>query len=160
MNSLAIFLILLGFLWLLAGIALLLHRLHPRTGLTPLMMYLGAIAAVMQLQGLRAIELQFESIRITLDAAVLLPVLLFGVLIVYITNGSVRGRSAALGIILISGLEIIFQAVIDYLPQESAVNIIVPIQKYSLRIISASAVTLAITLMVLLLSYQTLGSVG
>lgn len=158
MNSLAIFLILLGFLWLLAGIALLLHRLHPRTGLTPLMMYLGAIAAVMQLQGLRAIELQFESIRITLDAAVLLPVLLFGVLIVYITNGSVRGRSAALGIILISGLEIIFQAVIDYLPQESAVNIIVPIQKYSLRIISASAVTLAITLMVLLLSYQSISN--
>ncbi len=153
MSSFATILVLLGFLWILAGIALLLHRLYPRTGLTPLMMYLGAIAAVMQVQGLRAIEFSVRDYCFNLDGAVLLPVLLFGLLIVYITNGSVRGRSAALGVMLISVLEIGFQALLYILPEISNIEFIF-LQTYSLRIIAASVVTLAVDIIVLFLGYQ------
>jgi len=153
MSSAITIFILLGFLWILAGIALLLHHLHPRTGLTPLMMYLGAIAAAMQLQGLRAIDVSFQDSSITLDAAILLPVLLFGILIVYITNGSVRGRSAAWGVLLISILVISFQGLLFKLPK--IINIeYVFLQTYSLRVIAASIFTLPVDIIVLILGYQ------
>ncbi len=150
-------LILLGFLWFFAGIVLLLHRLYPRTGLAPLMMYLGAIAAVMQLQGLRAIEFAVGNYRFNLDAAVLLPVLLFGLLIIYVTNGSVQGRAAALGIMLISALEIGFQALLYILPEISNIEFVF-LQTYSLRIIAASLVTLIVDISVLFLGYQCLSN--
>lgn len=157
MSSFATILLLLGFLWLLAGIALFLHWLYPRTGLTPLMMYLGAIAAVMQVQGLRAVEVSFSGFSFGLYGAVLLPVLLFGILIVYITNGSVRGRSTVLGIMLISGLVISFQALLYYLPQISNIEFTF-LQTYSLRIIFASMITLGVNIIVLFLGYQSLSN--
>ena len=153
MSSFVTIFLLLGFLWLFAGIVLLLHWLYPRIGLTPVMMFLGAIAAVMQVQGLRAIEFSFNSFQFNIDGAVLLPVLLFGILIVYITNGSVRGRSAALGVMLISILVISFQALLYYLPQISNIGFTF-LQTYSLRTIFASMITLGVDIIVLFLAYQ------
>jgi len=121
------------------------------------MMYLGAIAAVMQAQGLRAIEFSVFAFQFSLAGSVLIPLLLFGILIVYITNGSVRGRSAALGVMLNSTLMISFQALLFILPKVSDIQFKF-LQTYSLRIIAAAMIALGIDIFVLFLSYQSLSN--
>ncbi len=155
MFSFTTILLLLGLLWLLAGVALFLHWLHPRTSLIPLMMYLGAIAAVMQVQGLRAIDFFFFNFRFNLDGAVLLPVLLFGILVVYIANGSVHGRSAAFGVLLISVSVFAFQSFLYYLPRIANMEFQFLVT-FPLHIIFISVVTLGVSIFVLFLGYQSI----
>ncbi|MGE5223002.1 MAG: GAF domain-containing protein [Omnitrophica WOR_2 bacterium] len=105
------FLLLLVELWLVGGFVLLLHRLNPRLGLAPLMIFLGGLTAILQLPAAHQVGALSNFIPLEID--ILLPVVLLGLLIIYIVDGTADFQRTLIGLILVS----ILAALIEFLPQ-------------------------------------------
>ena len=90
-------------LWILAGVVLALHYISPRIGLTPLVLFLGALLSVMLLLPWQGFTLNAASLpgiwQFNFNIYVILPTLLLGVLLVYIVNGTVHARSLMIGLV-------------------------------------------------------------
>jgi PAS domain S-box-containing protein len=149
-------------LWLLAVILLAAHRSSPRLGLTPLLIILGGLAAGLQFPSLGFVKVQIGELALTVHPGSYLftPVLLCGLLIVYIVEGSTRARSALLGVITIN----LLAAVIQLIPVPGLdlkwfrVDPVAPIGGAGLRILLASSLALAVDLFVLVVSYQAISN--
>lgn len=89
---------------LVSLLTIALHRLSPRWGLAPLLIFLGAqtTALGLSLFGMIDIEVGAQWVNLSLGAFLILPNLLLGLLIIYIVNGSHQARNALAGIVLIS----------------------------------------------------------
>lgn len=98
-------------LWLLGGVALTLHRLSPRYGLTLLLAYLGGLGGLAQILFPLEVFIQLPSgLAFTLGANLFTPILLFGMLIIYATGGATSMRLGQYVIIGVSGLNLIVTA--------------------------------------------------
>lgn len=111
MSILLNFLLLLLELWFVGGFVLLLHRLKPRLGLAPLLIFLGGLTAILQLPVTRWADTLFSSLPLETD--VILPVVLLGLLLIYIVDGTADIQRTLIGLILVS----ILAALIEFLPQ-------------------------------------------
>jgi signal transduction histidine kinase len=74
--------------WFLVGILLILHWSSKKVGLTPLLVFMGGLTGALQLQSLGWVTIEVVGLSFNLDSNILLPVLLFGLLIVYEINGT------------------------------------------------------------------------
>ena len=89
---------------LLGTAVLFVHRLSTRFGLTPLLIILGTLTAALEFHLLGFIRIQTSGLDISLSQGsfLLLPVLLLGILIIYIINGTQPARAALASILLLS----------------------------------------------------------
>jgi PAS domain S-box-containing protein len=149
-------------LYLLSGATLLLHRLSSRISLLPLVTYLGGIAAALQARSLGSISLPTGDtmMQVSLGSYLLLPVLLLGMLMIYIVHGPVRARNLMVGIIVIA-IFIAASQIIPFLYQQIALEQrpfsyedTIP----AARIPLASAATVAIDVAVLIVVYQAISN--
>lgn len=155
--SLAILLMILE-LWLLALILLAAHRASPRFGLAPLVIILGGLTGAMQFPSLGMIEISLLGANITIypGSFIFLPILLCGLLIVYIVDGTTHARSILIGILLVTFLATLFQSLPSPAIHLFWVNVtdlqVVPV--VNLRVLVSSALTLTVDLLILILVYQ------
>lgn len=155
------FLILIGQLTLLGVIILLLHRESPRVGLSPLIVLLGGIVVALQfrLLGVFPVNILGNNLNFSPGSYILLPNLLLGLLLIYILNGSIQARYALTGIIIISLLVALYQSLpailnalqVEGLFTQSQANV-------SPRIPLASAITILVDMVVLIVVYQWLSN--
>ena len=94
MSFLVTILFLLLNLWLLSTVALLLHRLSPRTGLTPMLIYLSSLTIWLLVQSADFLQTQHNPGNLGLHISIItfLPVILLGILTIYIFDGTTRAR--------------------------------------------------------------------
>ena len=79
------------------------HRLSTRFGLIPLLIVLGALVTALEFNWLGYIHIQTNTLEISLPQAsfLLLPVILLGILIIYIFNGTQPARTALVTLLLL-----------------------------------------------------------
>lgn len=157
MLSLISLLILIGEIWLAAGAVMLLHSLSPRIGISPLMLYLGALTALLQFNvpGAVAPAASQTGFQSSLLSYVFLPAIMLGILIIYAVNGTMRARSAFWGLLAVILLT-------------TAVQILLPLQlpgaaispgtttAFSPFVFLAFVPALAVDLLLLVITYQAL----
>ncbi|RPI27510.1 MAG: hypothetical protein EHM70_17765, partial [Chloroflexota bacterium] len=150
-------LILLVELWLLAGLVLLLHRLSPRFGLAPLFILLGSLTSTLQLNTLGQLSINLGGMDLSFNVVsyIALPVILFGLLIVYVVDGTIHARSVLAGISLISlliGLSGYFPPAQVDLPGISILS--VTPGEVNPRLLGVSIITLLLDMVTLIVAYQ------
>jgi PAS domain S-box-containing protein len=91
-------------LFFLGAAILLIHRLNPRFGLGPLLITLGMLTAANQfgLLGFASIQTAGQELTFPQGAFLLLPVMMLGLLVIYIVNGTRQARIALSTMVLIS----------------------------------------------------------
>jgi PAS domain S-box-containing protein len=94
-------LLLLTDLWLLGGLTLILHRISPRLGFAPLIVFIGALTVLIQSQLGVYVEPSSGFIMF-ISSNVLVPIVVMAVLILYIADGSVAARMTIWGVLGIS----------------------------------------------------------
>lgn len=89
---------------ILGAAVLLVHRLSTRFGLAPLLIILGMLTAALEFNLLGFIRIQTSGLDISLSQGsfTLLPVLLLGILLIYIINGTQPARTSLVSIVLLS----------------------------------------------------------
>jgi len=151
----------LGELALLGGIALGLHRLSLRLGLNLLIFFLGSLLAILQTRflGLLTMNVVGVEARLSVGSYVILPILLMGLLVIYIINGSAQARNTFWGLILVSLLIALYQSLPGILvllpgilPNQLSLADLSP------RIPLSSAATLMIDMVVLVIVYQSVSN--
>lgn len=155
------FWIILGELWFLSIALLVLHRLSPRIGLAPLLIMIGGLTAALQFRslGLFQVEAPFFSLLTSQGSFLILPVLLLGMLVVYIVNGTFQARVTVTGIVTLTVLIALLrllpahEVMLGGLRVSAAPNV-----GHSPLTLLASAVILASDLLVLVVSYQGLSN--
>jgi two-component system phosphate regulon sensor histidine kinase PhoR len=141
--------------WLLAGVILVLHRYSPKVGFAPLFILLGGLTAAMQLQTLGWFQLQLEKTVINLDSYIIFPIVLFGLLVIYVINGTVRAQVTILGVLLVTCISAIFQILLPLYASLPGFAIIEPISEgYSLKVLFASLAALCLDVIVMVVVYQ------
>ena len=156
--SLPVFtILLLAQLGLLSAIVLILHRLSPRYGLTPLLLFIGTLTAALQFRTLGYAHLQAGNLDLTLSQGsfVLLPVILFSLLILYIINGTQQARTAMAGVLLLGAIFALLRLLPDaqVLLKGGQLTTERPITQSAGGML-ASAFTLGIDLIVMIVVYQ------
>lgn len=108
-----ILLLLIAELWLLTVLVLLSHRSSSRFGLAPLHLILGMLVAAMQYRalGVFQVELGGYSLTLTQGSFLILPVLMLGLLVVYVVNGTHQARFTLLGMVFVNLVIAVFQAI-------------------------------------------------
>ncbi len=141
----------------LEGLTLWLHRTSIRFGLIPLMLFLGALTVILQFNILGSVSLSLPGIQIFLPLAsyLILPIVLLGLLAVYVINGSTQSRIVIANIVMITILAAFIQAVPGLQFDSPAGSFLFDRPKgLSLRILFSSAITLVADLVILILVYQ------
>lgn len=153
----------LVYLWGLAGIILLFHRLSTRLGLLPLAIFMGGITAMLQFNvlGLVTIPGEREQIPAILpyDSFSLLPVILMGMLLVYIVQGTLQTRTILGSILLVTTTATLFQIFLaqsPWLPTNNSPGLLPG--TLNLPLVLASTFSLVIASIVLLVFYQWAGN--
>jgi len=158
MTSLNLFILLVGELFFLGTLTLILHQLSSRYGLNPLVFLLGSMTAALQFRALGSYPVAIGGVEmnLTIGSYVLLPTLLMGLLIIYIVNGSLQTRNVFAGLLLVTLIIATYQSLTVIFSQLS-LNIEPPTGQSNLppRIPLASAVTLGVDMIVLVVVYQT-----
>ena len=111
--SLPLFFLILPLLfYALAGLVFVLHYLSERIGLAPLFILLGTLTAALQLHYPGTFQIPYENTPIILQIGSLIftPLILLGLLLVYIYNGTLQARMALAGVALVTALLAIFMA--------------------------------------------------
>jgi len=153
--------LLAGELFFLGTLTLILHQLSSRYGLNPLVFLLGSMTAALQFRALGSypVTIWGMEMNLTVGSYVLLPTLLMGLLIIYIVNGSLQARNVFAGLILVTLIIATYQS---FTVSLSRILIFVepPIGQSNLspRIPLASAVTLVVDMIVLVVVYQGLSN--
>ncbi len=76
-------------LWLFAGITVMLHRINPRFGLTPLLFYVSAMVAMLSFVELFGLRIEpYPGMVIRPGAHIFVPVILLAVLTLYVADGT------------------------------------------------------------------------
>jgi hypothetical protein len=100
-------------IWILAAVVLALHRLSRNIGLAPLFVLMGGLCATLQLQRVDWVSLQLGGLTFNLNSHTILPVLLFGLLVIYEINGTIWARGIAIGMLLVTVIAAIFQILLS-----------------------------------------------
>ncbi len=152
-------LLLLTDLWLLGGLTLGLHRISPRLGFAPLIVFIGALTVLIQSQ-LGVFVEPFPGFIMFLSSNVLVPVVVMAVLILYIADGSVSARMTIYGVLGISVfilvIRLIYRAHLS-LPGggnffDLPIDVVAP--ALNVRTILASLVAFAADMFVIAIFYQ------
>ncbi len=161
MTSINLIILLAGELFFLGTLTLILHQLSSRYGLNPLVFFLGSMTAVLQFSTLGSYPVTIWGIdlNVIIGSYILLPTLLMGLLIIYIVNGSMQTRNVFAGLLLVTIIIAIYQSLpvilsllsIEFSPPTGQSNL-------SPRIPLASAATLAVDMMILVVVYQSVSN--
>lgn len=99
--------------WLFMIIGLLLHRISPRFGLTPLLFYVATLMAILNFAELMALYIEpVEGIVLRTGGHVFVPIILMIVLILYIADGT---QPAQLVIYSLTGINVLVLVVLAFL---------------------------------------------
>lgn len=146
-------------LWLLGGLALGLHRISPRLGFTPLIVFIGALTVLIQSQLGVYLE-PFSGFVMFVSSNVLVPVVVMTVLILYVADGSAAARNTLIGVIGISlfvvAIRLMYRTHLT-LPDSGSyfdlpIDVVAP--ALNLRTILASQVAFAADMLVIAVFYQ------
>ncbi len=152
-------LFLLLLIWLLAGIVLILHRASPKVGRAPLLIFLGGLAVALQLNTFGMVYLKQGDWLVNLDSLLIFPVVMFGVLIIYVVDGTVRAQVASLGLILVTVSAALFRIFLSLFVSLPGVIVLQPGSEiYSIRVLLGSLTAVGLDLTVLIISYQALSN--
>lgn len=150
---------LLGLLWVGGLLALTLHRARARFGLAPLAIYLGGLVAILQMPGLGTLDIQVIGIQFRLASHIILPVILLGVLAVYIVDGTVQARPVIQAVILVAFLLYILQIYLPIFRALSSGSSLNSSQEvYPLRVLAASTLSLVVDVTLLVVLYQAISN--
>lgn len=155
------FLFALALLGFLGVVTLLLHRLSARLGDAPLLMYLGALTALMQAGTLGTLSVFSDPLNLLLRTAsfVVLPVLLMGLLVIYIVDGASRARVALIGVSFVGLVVTLFRLAPQWRIELVNATFITAVPEGNSPVgVLASAVALAIDLTVMIPVYQALSN--
>ncbi|MEW5869826.1 MAG: GAF domain-containing protein [Chloroflexota bacterium] len=142
----------------LAGAILALHRLSPVISLLPVVFLMGGLSSALQLSapGMFTITLPGQTITLAQGSFMLLPVILMGLLVIYVINGSQKARHTFYGLLIISLITAIFQTLPAIYPSTTKGVVLLGNPAGPLpRIPIASSLTLILDMMLLVLVYQT-----
>ncbi len=152
-------LLLLVDLWVLGGLTLALHRISPRLGFAPLIVFIGALTILIQSQ-LGVFVEPFPGFIMLISSNVLVPVVVMAVLILYIADGSVAARTTIYGVLGISlfvvAIRLMYRAHLS-LPGggnffDLPIDVVAP--ALNVRTILASLVAFAADMFVIAIFYQ------
>ena len=149
--------ILLGVLHFLSGVIFILHRLSLRFGLLPLVFFLGGLVATLQFRylGMLTLDLAGKTLQISAGSYTLLPVLLLGLLVIYVIDGTTHARNTLYGLIILTvfvAASQIFPTFYQSLP--AAFHLQINPGLPAPRIPLASAATLIVDMIVITVAYQ------
>jgi len=141
--------------WFLGGIIIALHGLSKKHGLTALLVFMGGLTAAIQLQGLGWVYVEVGKLSFNLDSHIVLPVILFGLLIIYVANGSLQARGILVGMVLLTVLVALFQILLPlHLALPGGVLRGPAHLGYQPRILAASVLAFSLDLVILIMVYQ------
>lgn len=141
--------------WSLGGLILILHGLSKKYGLTALLVFMGGLTAAIQTQSLGWVNIEVGVLTFNLDSHILLPVILFGLLIIYVVNGSLQARGVLVGMILLTILAALSQVLLSiHLTLPGGISLLATHPGYQPRILGASVVAFCLDLVILILVYQ------
>ncbi len=134
------------------------HYLRPRLGLTPLLVVIGGLTGALQFQSMAPIPLQIgaQTLNLHPGSVVFLPMILSGLLSVYVVEGTTQARTVLLSIVAMT----LLAALLHFLPtlQNSlglpAIGAPSSENAPGPRILLASAVAFTVDLFVLVIMYQ------
>lgn len=153
------FILLVVDMWVLGGLVLFLHYRHPRNGFSLFFMTVGALIVFTQVQLGVFIE-PLPGFIMFLSSNVLVPIVLVAVLVLYVTNGPVQARLFIIGILGVSLLVLIIQAVYRQhllLPTGGNLNQMLTrdlLPNFSLRTAVASLISFTTDVFVIAVFYQ------
>jgi len=157
MSALNIILLLIVQLWLLAALILVFHQMSRRYGPGLITILLGTLTAALHtpLFGSLRLELGGSELVIFQGSFILFPVILMGLLIIYIINGTQQARILAVGLLFVTILMGVFSLPQSYqsswyggfLLVERVGGLRFPVQV-------SSAFSLALDLVIMAISYQ------
>jgi len=160
MSSLLNLLLLIIEIWFLAGVIITLHRYSTKIGLTPITVFMGGLTAALQFQSIGWVTIEAGWLSFSLDTHSLLPVLLFGLLILYMINGTLQARGILLGMLLVTIFAITVQIVLPiHIHLPGGVSQLNTSPGYSSRLLISSFVAFAFDLIMLILVYQTASNI-
>lgn len=162
MSTLNIVLVLLIQLWLLATLALTFHWLSRRYGLGLLAILLGTLTALLQNPDFGSLhfELGDSSLVLFEGSFILFPVIFMGLLIIYIINGTQPSRNLAIGLIVITILMSLLAYAHSYQATWTEGSLLVErSQGLRWQIQVASAISLALDLAVMAITYQSVSNI-
>jgi PAS domain S-box-containing protein len=146
--------------WVLSGILLSLHWFGKRIGLTPLFVFMGGLTGAMLMQSLGWVRIEFGAFSFNLDSHILLPVLLFGLLIIYVINGTIIARGILIGMLFVTIFAVLFQVLLPiHVNLPGGLSLLDPAPGYTPRILLASIIAFSVDLIILILVYQTASNV-
>ena len=152
-----IFLLFLG-LELLCINILALHRFSPLIGLNPLLLVLGTLVVFLHIHmlGVYTFNAGSGDVTFSIEHFIVLPILLFGLLIIYVINGASQARSALIGMIAASLLIALISAIYQLRPAagDNSVESLL-LQNAPPLTILASAGFLLLDMAILAIVYQT-----
>jgi PAS domain S-box-containing protein len=157
-----IFLLLLAELWLLTVLILISHRLSSRFGLSPLNLVLGMLVAAMQYRALGVFHISFGGYNLTLTQGsfLILPVLMLGLLVIYVVNGTQQARFTLVGMVIINLVIASFQSIPRVDLNIFGANLVTgnnsPQDPFSILV---STVALTVNFVVLIIVYQGVSSI-
>ena len=140
----------------LALVILIAHRLRPLLGLSPLLILLGVMAGVLVFPLFPFVQINIGSQELTISVItfVFLPVLLMGLLVIYVIDGTTQARAALIGIlaavILSTGINIISSLAPSWGKSPLELSVIWD----GLRQLIASLLAFAADLFILVIAYQ------
>jgi PAS domain S-box-containing protein len=141
--------------WFLGGFIIILHGLSKKYGLTALLVFMGGITAAIQLQSLGWVYIEVGWLAFNLDSHILLPIILFGLLIIYVVNGSLQARGILLGMVILTILVALFQVLLPiHLALPGGILQTNASPGYQPRILAASVLAFSLDLVILILVYQ------
>lgn len=146
-------------MWVLSSLVLFLHYRHPRNGFSLFFMTVGALTVFTQSQLGIFIE-PLPGFIMFLSSNVLVPVILVAVLVLYVTNGPVQARLFIIGLLGVSLLVLLIQAVYRQhllLPTGGNLNQMLThdlLPNFNLRTIAASLLSFAADTFVIAVFYQ------
>ena len=160
MSSLVNLILLILEVWFLAGLVVTLHRLSKKIGLTILLVFMGGLAAAMQMRSLGWVYIAVGALTFNLDSHTFLPVLLFGLLIIYVINGTLQARGILAGMILLTVIAALFQVLLPlHLSLPGGISLLDTQPGYTPRILIASICSFGLDLVILILVYQTITNI-
>lgn len=148
---------------LLGGCLFILHRLSTRYGLAPLFFVLATLTTILQLTVQQGVIAWADTAASPLTGTnVLVPVILAGVLLVYLVHGINPARITILGIIvtsLLAQLAVLMLRMHGSLPAVGSLSDLASVIESSrpgLQFLLASVIALAVDFPVMILLYQTM----
>lgn len=148
-------------LYLASAFVILLHRFHNRLGLMLPVFGLGALVAALQFRslGMYSLNIGTVTLQLSLGSYVLLPPILLGLLIIYVINGSTRARNTLISLFFITILIAILLTIPSfYQPSPGLITFPTASTNPPPRIPIASALTIPIDMIVLVIVYQSLSN--